>query len=336
VEVEAGPVEVLAFCGGGKDSLLSLRLLEAAGVPYATLQYSSSVYGRAERQHELIGGLLDHCRPARRHRQWIYDDFLDTPVTELERDFGVRTLTAAETPASVFASLPFVLAHGYTSLCLAHEKSADRGNLVWDVTGEEINHQWGKSAEAEGRINEYVGKHLVSNVQYFSILKPIHDALIFTMLGDHLDAFAATHSCNVDKPWCKRCAKCAYVWLNCQAYLPSDVVDGVFGENLFDAPENQLSYRQMLGLERHTPFECIGQIDEARLAFEVCHRKGVRGAAMDTYLDEARLTDAAGAVDRYFGVDHSSAIPHPAARRIIEQMDSAARPARTRLTEELR
>jgi len=336
VEVETGPVEVLAFCGGGKDSLLSLRLLDAAGVPYATLQYSSSVYGRAERQHALIGALLDQCQPVRRHRQWIYDDFLDTPVTELERDFGVRTLTAAETPASVFAALPYALARGYTHLCLAHEKSADRGNLVWDVTGEEINHQWGKSAEAEQRINEYVGKHLLSNVQYFSILKPIHDALIFTMLGAHLDAFTATHSCNVEKPWCKRCPKCAYVWLNAQAYLPSDVVDGVFGENLFDAPENQLSYRQMLGLELHTPFECIGQIDETRLAFELCHRRGIQGAAMDTYLREARLTDATPTVDAYFAVDHSSAIPHPAAQRILDEMDTAASAGRQRLEDELR
>ena len=334
--VDAGPVEVLAFCGGGKDSLLSLRLLEHAGVPYSTLQYSSSVYGRADLQHELIGALLDHCGPTARHRQWVYDDFLDAPVTDLAREFGVATITAAETPASIFAALPYALAHGYTYLCLAHEKSADRGNLVWDATGEEINHQWGKSAEAEQLINRYLGDHLLANVQYFSILKPIHDPLIFSMLTHDLDAFAATHSCNVKKPWCKRCPKCAYVWLNAQAYLPPEVVDVMFGENLFDLPENLLSFRQMLGLEAHTPFECIGQVDEVRLAFELCHRRGRCGTAMDVYLREARLTDPAPAVETYCSVDHRTCIPHPARQRMLSQMDTAADLARERITTALR
>ena len=41
----------------------------------------------------------------------------------------------------------------------------------------------------------------------------------------------------------------------------------------------------MLGLADHTPFECIGQIDEARLAFELLRRRGVTGAAMQMYED---------------------------------------------------
>ncbi|HEY0249939.1 MAG TPA: hypothetical protein VGC41_00345, partial [Kofleriaceae bacterium] len=37
VKVTPGPVELLAFCGGGKDSLVALRLLERAGLPFSTL-----------------------------------------------------------------------------------------------------------------------------------------------------------------------------------------------------------------------------------------------------------------------------------------------------------
>lgn len=336
VEIEPGPVDVLAFCGGGKDSLIATRFLERVDVPYASLAYSSSIYGQAAHQHQLIDGLLDRCKPVRRHRQWIFDDFLDAPVLDLEPGLGVGTLTAAETPASIFASMPYALAHGYRYLCLAHEKSADRGNMHWAETGEEINHQWGKSTEAERLINAYLRKHLISNLQYFSILKPIHDALIFSMLADNLDAVPATHSCNVTKPWCKRCPKCAYVWLNYQAYLPSDVVDAMFGENLFDVPENQLWFRQMLGLESHTPFECIGEISESRLAFELCYRKGLRGRAIDTYLAEARLTNADATLDEYLAVDHGYVIPHPAGPRILDEMDASASRARAALDDRLR
>ena len=301
VQLEPGPIETLSFCGGGKDSLVAARLLEQAGFPFDSLAYSSSVYGQAAPQHELIDGLLDHTAAVARRRLWIFDDFLDSPVAQLHPELGVHHLLAAETPASVFAALPLALAHGYRHLVVAHEHSADFGNLVWHKTGEPVNHQWGKSLEAEHLLADYVQNELVSGVDYFSLLKPIDDTLIFNLLrgdllhgdllhGDalHGDAAAvrATHSCNVRKPWCCRCPKCAYVWLGYMAYLPVDEVAPIFGLNLLDVEENQLTFRQMLGLEDHTPFECIGTVGESRLAFALCRRKGLTGRAMDTYLAE--------------------------------------------------
>ena len=48
------PDELLAFCGGGKDSLVALKLLERAGLPFATLGYAHSIYGNAAHQHALL------------------------------------------------------------------------------------------------------------------------------------------------------------------------------------------------------------------------------------------------------------------------------------------
>ena len=73
----------------------------------------------------------------------------------------------------MFAALPLVLCFGYRHLIVAHERSADFGNLVWDRTGEEINHQWGKSLAAERLLSRYVAGELVSSVGYWSLLKPI-------------------------------------------------------------------------------------------------------------------------------------------------------------------
>lgn len=324
-------VDVLAFCGGGKDSLVALRLLERVGVPYASLAYSSSIYGRAEPQHELIASLLDHCRPLTRHRQWLYDDIMDSPVVALTPEAGVRTLIAGETPASIFEAIPIALAHGYRWFCLAHERSADRGNLVWDATGEEVNHQWGKSAAAERVLNDYVRARLVTDLEMFSVLKPVHDVLIFNLLAENLDAAPAAHSCNVEKPWCRRCAKCAYVWLNYQAYLPTELVDAIFAANLFDEPANRRWYREMLGLEAHTPFECIGEVAEARLAFELCRARGQSGAAMDDYVAEIGTTDVAATLEDYLTVDRGYEIPLPAGPAILDELEAAAARARTRL-----
>ena len=164
-------VNILAFCGGGKDSLVSVKLLEELELPYATFGYSHSIYGNAKHQHELIGKLCAETQTQKHHRQWIFGDFLDSPVLELYPEFKIETLTAAETPSSIFAVLPLILAGGYQYIVLAHEKSADEGNLIWEATGEEVNHQWGKSTEAEKLINNYLKNELIDNFEYFSLLE---------------------------------------------------------------------------------------------------------------------------------------------------------------------
>lgn len=323
--VERGPVELLAFCGGGKDSLVAMKLLERAGLPFASFAYAHSIYGAQAPQHALLDGLLDHGAPVRRHRQWIHDDFLDSPVLTLHPELRVRRLTAAETPSSVFAVLPLALAHGYPYIVLAHERSANVGNLVWDKTGEDVNHQWGKSREAQRLINAYLQAELLDGLSYFSLLQPIHDLVTFHLLSRDLDAVPATHSCNVKKPWCGRCAKCAYVWLGYQAFLPRALVDPIFGGiNLFDLDENQRWYREMLGLAEHTPFECIGQVDEARWAFARCRDLGLGGRAMSQFAAELTSVDRAAVAARYCTVDETAPLPPVLAARVLPALREAA------------
>lgn len=90
-------------------------------------------------------------------------------------------MCSAETPASVFMSLPFALAHGYDDFIVGHERSADFGNFIWSMTGEEINHQWGKTLEAERLLSTYVAEHLLEGFRYYSILKPFSDIAIFSL-----------------------------------------------------------------------------------------------------------------------------------------------------------
>lgn len=299
----APEIKVLSFFGGGKDSLVAAKLLENLPGGFDFLTYSSSIYGTAQHQHDMLDALIRFCKPAHHRRQWIYDDFLDSPVLALGDGVGSRTVTAAETPSSIFAALPYVVCHQYTHVGLAHEKSADTGQVHWGKTGEDVNHQWGKSAQAEKLLNRYISAHLVRGLTYFSTLKPIYDVVIFSMLNRQLDALPFAHSCNVLKPWCRRCAKCVYVWLNYLAYLPEKSVVPIFGENLFDTSENMGLFRQMLGLEGHMPFECIGQMDETKLAFELCRRKGMTGKAIDLFVAEAIKPDYRALVDRYTRVD---------------------------------
>lgn len=324
---------VLLFCGGGKDSLVSMKLLERAQIPFASFAYTSSVYGPARMQNQLIDRLLDHGVPQRRHRQIVLDDFFDAPVLELiGPSAGVRTITAAETPSSIFATLPILLAHGYSHAVLGHEASANRGNLIWSVTGEEVNHQWGKSLAAQRLLDAYIRSQLVSDLGVFSVLMPIFDVVIFELLRRDESLIGDTHSCNVAKPWCLRCPKCAYVWLSYRAHLSRAPVEALFPTELLEQHENQAFFQDMVGLGAHTPFECIGQIEESRLALALCGARGLLGPFGQGLLARLPSWSLPSVLDRYTSVaDDAAGIPTEFATLILPQMNSAARESRQRI-----
>lgn len=325
--------EVLLFCGGGKDSLVSMKLLERAGIPFASFAYTSSVYGPAAFQFQLLEGLLREGIPRQRHRMTVQDDLFDAPVLELfGPTHGVQTITAAETPSSIFAVLPILLSRGYAHAILGNEASANRGNLIWPITGEEVNHQWGKSVEAEGLLDRYIREHLVADIGIFSVLMPLHDVLIFELLRQDEGSLHATHSCNVAKPWCRRCAKCAYVWLNCRAHLSEAPVQNLFREDLLEVPENQHFFRDMMGLGVHTPFECIGQIEESRLALHLCGARGLLGPFGRSLLASLPPIPLQEVLDRFTQVHAVQArLPESYAAPLLKQMDAAALRARARI-----
>ena len=325
--------DLLFFCGGGKDSLVSMRLLEHARIPFASFAYAATTYGRIPPQERLLDRLLDHGIPTVRRRQVVLDDFVDSPVLALYGEAaGVHTLVAAETPSSIFGALPVLLDRGHPFAVLGHEASANRGNLIWSKTGEEVNHQWGKSVEAERLIDTYIRQELVEDIGVFSLLMPIHDVLIFSLLRGEQEALLATHSCNEAKPWCRRCAKCAYVWLGYRAHLDAALVERIFPVDLVEMEENLVHFTDMLGLGAHTPFECIGHIEESRLALALVGARGLLGPRGRRLLAQLQPVDLGSTLDRYLAVDLAGArLPPSVADAVAPQLHAAAGEARGRI-----
>jgi len=319
------PVHSIACAGGGKDGLLSMKLLEKASAPYSTFLYSVSHYGQASEQIQRAQRVLQHCKPTQCHSVVIIDPLLDIPMQLWLEELGLKTLT--EFPLTqLFSILPIMLQYGYSHVVIGNEHSANVGNLMWSAEDKVINHQWEKGYDAEQLINQCF-QSLVEDLHYYSILQPIHDVLIFTLLRQELQAVTDTHSCNIHPPWCKRCPKCCYVWLSFQAYLPKEAIDNMFdGVNLLDMEENQLYFKQMLGLGTQKPFECVGEIEETQLAFELCYRKGICGKAMELFVNSIRpILDVPSLARKYTTVhknDHR--IPQNIAVHIIPVMEAAA------------
>ena len=319
------PVRSIVYTGGGKDGLLSMKLLEKSAAPYSSYSYSISHYGQASEQIQRAQQVFQHCKPMQCHSVSIIDSFLDIPMRLWLEELGVKTQTDFAL-TECLAILPIMLQYGYSNAVIGNERSANVGNLMWSAEGKIINHQWGKGYDAEQLINQCF-RNLVKELRFFSILQPIHDVLIFTLLRQEVQAVIATHSCNVHPPWCKQCPKCCYVWLSFQAYLPQEPIDKMFdGANLLDMEENQLYFKQLLGLGTQKPFECVGEIEETQLAFELCYRKGICGKAMELFQNAIRPTlDVPSLARKYttvHKVDHG--IPHDVAVRIMPIMEAAA------------
>jgi hypothetical protein len=328
--LEAGPVagardgesKLLVLCGGGKDSLVTMKLLERTGTDYHTFVYSHSTYGRAQFQHDLIDGLIAHCTTRQVHRAWVIDDALEAPIARVYPDLGIGRIVSAETVSSYWLALPLALQHGFTEVALGITRSTDEHNLVWDKTGEEINYLWGMSADAERLLHDYVRRELVSDLTMFHLLRPIYDVNVFSLLRRDLAAVPATHSCAQLKPWCGRCAKCLYVWMSYVAWLPPETVTACFDRNLFSIPQNRTMLRKMLGLESHKPTDCVGTVNEARLAFAMCRARGVDGAITDDIDVADFLAEANATLDRYTPAGH----PGPTyPERLAAPMDAAFR-----------
>ena len=339
------PPITLAFFGGGKDSLVMYELLSRAGVPFSCMSYSHTIYGRSAVQQELsekVLNLLHSDSFKRHHKQYILGDLVDSPVLEsIGKQLGVRTFIEGETPATLFSAVPIALYYRYTSFAMGNERGSNAGNLVWEKTGEEINHQWLKSTEAEILFSEYIQQALLSNVPHFSVLQPLFDAVIFSVAESRQEASANTHSCNFIKPWCKRCPKCCYVWLMFMAFFPRELVNKMFeGSNLLDFPENEIFFVQLLGLGSRKPFECVGDFDEAKLGFELCRRKGVQGKAMEIYnekvlpmMDESTLTSL---VSKHTIVCSSEwNVPPEIQDRLLPILQQAGEDARSKLQAKL-
>lgn len=280
---------VLCANGGGKDSFLVMKTLERAGVPHAAFQVARSEYGRFDVQHEVHARALRTLpRVERLHRVTVHDDFTDGVFMGLVnpelRGDAVRGLPCqVGSPEMIFHALPLALAHGYDSIALGNERSADVPQASLDGLGIPVNHQWLKSMEAEERFDGLVGGRLLSGFRVFSLLRPLYDHRIYGLFARTPEALPDIHSCNVEKPWCRRCAKCAYVWIQLTATFGRERIDPVFGRNLLDDPGLALEWRRLLGLEDRNAFECVGTTDETRLAFAAARDAGVTGAAMDVF-----------------------------------------------------
>jgi hypothetical protein len=264
---ETPPVQrALVPIGGGKDSLVTVELLKKAGIPVTLLRMG---------HHPLIEqmALLSKSDLLTVERR------LDAQLFDLNAKGALNGHVPITAYLSILSVIVAMLTK-HTAVILSNERSASEGNT--QMHGMEINHQWSKGIDFEKALQDYLVRFVGTDTEYFSLLRPLselHITRILTAYPQYLDSFT---SCNAnwrivkEKPkerWCGKCPKCAFAFALLAAYLPKGDMLRVFGKNLFEDATLLPLYRELLGLEGHKPFECVGTPDETKAALFLAHER---------------------------------------------------------------
>ena len=201
--------------------------------------------------------------------------FADNQIIEVKRvidknliDLNSKGFLNGHTPFSaIVAFITYLCSYllGKKYIALSNEDSANESN----VDGENINHQYSKTIEFENDFREYAEKYLKTNVEYFSMLRPISELQI-AMLFSKLEKFHPVFkSCNVGSKkepwhWCLNCPKCLFVYTILSPFLYKEKLVNIFGEDLFERTDLQKVFTELCGYGETKPFECVGTYSEIR------------------------------------------------------------------------
>lgn len=256
-EVEGSLVAI----GGGKDSLTTAEILKRADEPFTTWSTWNP---------ELIGPMMQQ---------------IGAPSVNLRRILPPELLELGQRSDAYQGHVPFSAIYSFISavVCIitgrqnaifSNEASADQPNLIH--YGMPINHQYSKSLEYEQDFQAYLQQFISPDLNYFSFLRPLTELRIAEVFGTRFidDYFGMFSSCNKNwrqngvtgLGWCGECPKCAFVFLIFSPFVPKEKLLQLFGHDLLGDEKLTSVYREIFGLEGYKPFECIGEVEEARAA----------------------------------------------------------------------
>jgi UDP-N-acetylmuramoylalanine--D-glutamate ligase len=215
-----------------------------------------------------------------------------------------------------FLGLFSAIIYKYKYVIVGNEHSSDFGNLQYK--NEIINHQWSKSIEFETMLQEYTKKFITPNITYFSILRQFYEIRIAQMFAKHKKYFSMFSSCNKNfrifkkRPnslWCGECPKCVFIYLILSPFLNKKELFNIFQKNLFENKKLLPIFRDILGLGKTKPFDCVGTFEESQAAFYLIKDKFKNSIIVKTFLSKIKIKNPAQLLKKVFSINPVSTIP---------------------------
>jgi UDP-N-acetylmuramoylalanine--D-glutamate ligase len=254
------PERALVAMGGGKDSLVGLDLLQKAGLEVMPVCVGSSVLIKETVKAaglpliQIGRQLAPELSSMNRAGAWN----------------GHVPVTAINSAILLCASILY----GFRYIVFSNERSADEATLVTD-RGVEVNHQYSKGSEFESAFRAVIASQISPDIEYFSVLRQ-HSELGIVRRFSQMKKFHPVYSsCNrnfhldgprVDNRWCLDCPKCRFAALSLALFLTPEEVIAIQGGDLLNDSAQPEGFRELCGLGRDKPFECVGEAGESRAA----------------------------------------------------------------------
>jgi len=253
------PARDVVPIGGGKDSIVSLEILIKAGHRIRPLAINAGQ------------PILDVMACSGEENPILIKRRLDPGL------FQLNEKGAYNGHVPITGILSFVMAfaailYGYKRVIMSNEQSANEANMI--RYGMEINHQYSKSLEFEQDFGHFITNYILRDFSYFSLLRPLSESGIACLFAREEKYFQVFKSCNrnfhIDEKarqygWCCDCPKCRFVFLALAPFVGREKLVDIFGRDMLDDETQEKGFRELLGLEGHKPFECVGEIKECRL-----------------------------------------------------------------------
>jgi hypothetical protein len=265
-DVGAGPARVIGLrhhalvaIGGGKDSLVSIEALRAAGVAQTVCWIGSSP-------------LITSCAERTGLPTLHIERKLAPELFELNKQGALNGHIPVTAVNSAILALAALLVDA-DQVVFSNERSASYGSVI-PGTGE-VNHQWSKGWTFERDFAAHLRRRVAGDLGYYSLLRPFSELAVARQFAktDFYDAHFSSCNRNFhilgERPtqrWCGVCPKCHFVFLALAPFMPKPRLLNIFGRNLLDEPEQAAGFDALLEYQDHKPFECVGEGKESRAA----------------------------------------------------------------------
>lgn len=264
------PKRFLVPIGGGKDSVVTLEILKKAGGVVIPFLVNPS--------HNPLKAALHVIKTSGVKDQLIIRRELDKKLFALNQAGYLN----GHTPITAYNSFASVLAAVVSNcgqIAFSNERSANEGNVVY--LGREINHQYSKTWSFEKKFIRYLKKYLAPKINYFSFLRPLYELQIAKLFAHYPQYFSVFRSCNRGQKtnsWCGQCPKCLFIFITLYPFLSTKQVLSIFSHNPFTKKELWPLTKELSGLAKAKPFECVGTYQETRIAFLLALKKAKKEA----------------------------------------------------------
>jgi len=267
---------ILSLQSGGKDSLLVASLLQKQGKDFSPFYISNGV------SHPAVLDTLGDIVIAKRS--------LDhAALQKAAANGGLNGHVPVTYIVQAIALIQAILLDKDTVLAAIGHEGEEPRTYIDDLP---VNHQWSKTWSAEQAFAQYVHRYISPDITIGSPLRQYSELKIAELFVQNAwekygNSFSSCNVANYSQGadnttlrWCGNCPKCANSYLLFAPLVEAKKLQEIFGgDDLFIKPSLTETFKGVLGIDNiPKPFECVGEVDELRYAYQKAQENGGYGA----------------------------------------------------------